>query len=53
MTRKELKEIPTETLERMCKRAMDELYQMRQELSRRKNDLPPASSVNFEAYITK
>lgn len=53
MTKAELKALSTETLRRLCERKTNELYELRMELSRRKNDIPEAADVNFESYITK
>lgn len=59
------KHIPTEKLEQMWnqrrlrlrmgehfKSDMDEVYEMRRELDRRRGDTPPGEEINFEKYTT-
>ena len=52
MNKAELAALSTETLERMCERKSNELYDLRMELSRRRGDTPAATTVNFEQYVT-
>lgn len=47
------REKSTAELEKMLARKMNEVYELRMEISRRKGDVPqPTDNVNFEKYLT-
>lgn len=40
-------------LEKLLQRKMDEVYQLRMEISRRSGDTPGTVDVDYEKYVTK
>ena len=42
-----------EELEKVLQKKMDEIYELRQIISRKKGDVPPSVEVDYEKYITK